>query len=132
MVRTANRNGRSILIIDDDIRLVKMLKENFQNEGYAVYCGFDGGMATILAQKHRPDLILMDVNMPYIDGLRAFQRLRTNHATAHIPVVFISEMVSHVIFPHVEFAPRSAYLKKPLDLIELNSFLRQFVQRYAA
>ncbi len=129
---TAPNAAKTILIADDDLRLIKLLKENLQAEGYIVYCGFDGGMAVSLAKKHHPDVILMDVNMPYMDGLKAFRTLRATAETANIPVVFISEMMSQVIYPIVESSPRAAHLKKPLDLIDLTSFLRHFIQRYAA
>jgi len=123
---------KSILLIDDDLHLVKLLKDSLQREGYRVYCGFDGGMAVHLAHKYHPDVILLDVNMPYVDGLKAFDQLRSKRDTAGIPVVFISDMVSQVIYPTVRSSPRAAYLKKPIDLIDLNSFLRQFIEHAAA
>ncbi len=122
---------RSILVIDDDQTLVKLLKDNLKQEGYRVYCGYDGNVAVTMATKHRPDVILMDVSMPRLDGLRAFHQLRANEKTSHIPVVFISEMMSQVIYPVVESSPRAAHLKKPLDLVDLASFLRQFIARFA-
>jgi DNA-binding response OmpR family regulator len=126
------KSAHSVLLVDDDKQLVKLLKDNLQEQGYVVYCGYDGGMGVALAQRYRPDLILMDVNMPNVDGLQAFQKLRTDAKTAQIPVVFISEMMSQVIYPIVDSSPRAALLKKPLDLVDLNSFLRQFLQRYTA
>ena len=83
-----------------------------------------------LAKKHHPDAILMDVNMPMMDGLHAFKQLRSDPQTASIPVVFVSEVQSHLIYPVVEASPRAAHLKKPIDLDELSSFLRQFLERY--
>lgn len=125
------KSTHTILIVDDDKQLVNLLKDDLHQQGYSVYCGYDGGMGVALAQKYRPDAILMDVNMPYVDGLKAFQRLRKDPRTTHIPVIFISDMLSQMIYPIVSAAPRAAHLKKPLDLVDLNSFLRQFLQRYA-
>lgn len=121
---------RSVLVIDDDQSLVKLLKDNLKLEGYRVYSGNDGNVAVTMATKHRPDVILMDVSMPKMNGLKAFEQLRSNQKTSHIPVIFISEMMSQVIYPVVESSPRAAHLKKPLDLVDLSSFLRQFIERF--
>ena len=124
--------GHSVLLVDDDKQLVKLLKSNLQEQG--LHCAIvvlTAAMGVSMAQRYRPDLILLDVSMPYVDGLQAFQKLRADVKTAQIPVIFISEMMSQVIYPLVARSPRAAHLKKPLDLVDLNSLLRQFLQRYA-
>ena len=123
---------KTVLIIDDDLRFVKLVRDTLREEGYTVYCGFDGHMAVDLAQAHHPDLILMDVNMPMMNGLQAFQRLRTDAETSRIPIILISEVVSQIVYPLLASAPRAAHLKKPLDLVDLTSLTREFIQLYAA
>jgi len=123
---------RSILLVDDDLQFVRLIRGILQEQGYIVYCGFDGNMAIELAQAHRPDLILMDVSMPFMDGLTAFRRLREDVWTAHIPVIFVTEAISQILYPVLDADPRSAHLKKPLDPVDLTSLLHQFLERYAA
>ena len=123
---------KSILLVDDDMKFVKMVKEILEEEGYTVHCGYDGHMAVHLAQIYHPDLILMDVSMPMMDGIQAFQKLRAVTETSRIPVIFLSEVVSQIIYPILKSAPRAAHLKKPLDLPDLTSLARQFISSYAA
>jgi CheY-like chemotaxis protein len=123
---------KTVLLVDDDLQLVKIIKDNLREQGYIVYCGFDGNMAVDLARKYHPQIILMDVDMPYTNGLQAFEHLRSDPATARIPVIFISGVVSRMIRPIIDSAPRAAHLKKPLDLIDLTSVMREFIQTYAA
>lgn len=123
---------KKVLIIDDDLSFVKLIKDNLQEEGYTVYCGFDGHMGIELAHTNHPDVILMDVSMPFMNGLQAFKHLRADQETARIPVVFISSVIPQIIRSVVDTSPRAAHLKKPIDLIELASFLRQFIQLHAA
>ena len=124
--------AKKVLLIDDDVKLVKLLKESLQQEGYNVYCLYDGASAASTAQRYKPDLILMDVNMPNVSGFKAFEDLRVDPKTAHIPIVFITELTSQVLYPIVQFQPNAAHLKKPLDLVDLNSFIRQFLDKTPA
>src|SRR5262245_2158501 len=123
---------KSVLIVDDDKQFVELLRKNLTRDGYTVYCGYDGHRGVHLAQTYRPDLIVMDVNMPLMNGIKGLERLRSAPQTAQIPGIFVSEMVSQVIAPVVNSDPRAAHIKKPVDLADLQSLLRQFIQRFAA
>jgi CheY-like chemotaxis protein len=132
MESTFQNPVKTILLVDDDLHFVKLIKSILCEEGYTVYCGFDGNMAVDLAKKHHPDLIMMDINMPYMDGLKAFRHLRSMDQTSRIPVIFVSEVISQIIHPVLDSAPRASHLKKPLDLVDLTSLTRQLIQLYAA
>ena len=80
----------SILLIDDDLALLQMLKRALEDEGYGIVLGFDGQMALNLAKTRRPNLIIMDINMPMTNGLKALEFLRKAKETAAIPVIFLS------------------------------------------
>ena len=80
----------TILAIDDDPSIVHLLKENLEQEGYRVLEGYDGQTALQLAQKVKPNLIILDVNMPMINGLKAFEFLRGRADTKNIPILFLS------------------------------------------
>ncbi|HVO33117.1 MAG TPA: response regulator, partial [Elusimicrobiota bacterium] len=59
----------TILVVDDDLTIVQLLKAHLEEEGYVVLAGFDGQMALQLAQTRKPNLIVMDVNMPMTSGV---------------------------------------------------------------
>lgn len=59
-----------ILVVDDEKTLVKGIKFNLENEGYEVECAYDGSSAVELARNNRFDLLILDVMMPEVDGLR--------------------------------------------------------------
>jgi CheY-like chemotaxis protein len=129
--RPSLNTTKTILMVDDDTRFVKLVKENLEEEGYRVFCGHDGNTALSLALEIKPDVILMDVNMPCLSGLQAFKQLRAEAETQRIPVIFISEMISQIIYPVVESATRVAHIKKPLDLVDLSSLLKQFFKHHS-
>jgi CheY-like chemotaxis protein len=121
-----------ILIVDDDAVVLNMVHTNFVEEGYRVIEGFDGSMALQLAHKEQPDLIVMDVNMPMTNGLKALEYLRESKETAAIPVIFLTASESKYVYPAIESVPRVAYIKKPVDLESLNSLVRQFLEKYGS
>lgn len=120
----------TILVVDDDPSIVHLLKENLEQEGYRVLEGYDGQAALQLAQKMKPNLIILDVNMPMINGLRALEFLRGREDTKHIPILFLSGETSSKLAPTLESAPRVAHVKKPIDLEDLNSIVVQLLEKY--
>jgi CheY-like chemotaxis protein len=121
---------RRVLVVDDDPSIVNLIKEDLESLGFQVSCGYDGQMAIQLAHQEHPDLIILDVNMPMTNGLRAFEYLRRSPATQAIPIIFVSGELSKDVYPVVATAQRVAHLKKPMDLEHLNSMVRQFIRQY--
>jgi CheY-like chemotaxis protein len=120
----------TILVVDDDQPLVILLKENLELEGYNVIPGFDGNEAIDLAVNKRPDLIVLDINMPVTNGFDTLTYLRKTPETQAIPVIFMTGIKSDTLYPYIDRHQRVAYLKKPLDLEHLNSLIRQFLAQY--
>jgi two-component system, chemotaxis family, chemotaxis protein CheY len=120
----------TVLVIDDDASIVHLLKEDLEAEGYKVLEGYDGQMALQLAKSAKPQLIVMDVNMPMINGLKALEHLRSLPDTQRIPILFLSGEASSRIAPALENAGRVAHVKKPIDLDDLNSLVRQLIEKY--
>ena len=120
----------TILVIDDDPDIVKLLETNLQEEGYMVVSGHDGQMALNLAKTRRPNLIIMDVQMPMTSGLKALEFLRKTPETKDIPILFLSGARSDMIYPMIADAPRVSFIKKPLDLEQVNSMVREILQKY--
>jgi CheY-like chemotaxis protein len=120
----------TVLVVDDDHYLVNLMKENFELEGYQVITGFDGRMAVELAMTQRPDLIVLDINMPLTNGLDALTHIRKAPETRQIPVIFTTGIQSKTLYPVIDRHPRVSYVKKPVDLEQLNSMVRQFLAKY--
>ena len=119
-----------ILIVDDDASIVFMLKENLQGEGYQVLEGYDGQAALQLAQANRPDLIIMDMNMPGINGMQALERLRNQDQTRPIPILFLTGEAGTPENTGTKNGDRVGHLKKPIELERLNSIVHDFLSKY--
>ena len=76
-----------ILVVDDEELLVKGIRFNLENEGYEVITGSDGQQAIDLAKSEKPDLIVLDLMMPNVDGLQACQEIRQ---FSDVPVIMLS------------------------------------------
>ena len=120
----------TVLVVDDDPSIVQLLKEDLTQEGYKVLSGYDGQAALQLAKSAKPNLIIMDINMPMINGLKALEYLRGMPDTKNIPILFLSGEASSNVIPKLEAAHRVAHVKKPIDLDDLNSLVRQFIEKY--
>src|SRR5690349_7198711 len=104
-----------ILVIDDDPSLVHLMTENLQEQGYEVVSGYDGQMAVALSQTEQPKLIVMDVNMPMTDGLKAAEEIRQNSETREIPIILLTgESSPDKLSPLVCENSRILHLKKPV------------------
>lgn len=81
---------RRVLIADDDEKVLALLKELLEQEGYEVFCATDGGAAAELVLTCDPDVVVSDVIMPVLDGIQLCRRLKKDFRTANIPVLLIS------------------------------------------
>jgi DNA-binding response OmpR family regulator len=79
-----------ILVVDDEMDIVDLLAFNFKNEGWEVMTAFDGEEAIRMAVTTEPDLILLDLMMPKLDGMAVCEILRKNPHTARIPIIILS------------------------------------------
>ena len=106
-----------ILVIDDDTSMLAFLKLHLQKAGYVVLLAEDGIVGGRLALSASPDLILLDVQMPYLSGYELVEALKVDPATWDIPVVFLT------VDKHVEQRTRmlraEAFLKKPVKVERL-------------
>jgi class 3 adenylate cyclase len=84
----------TILVVDDTRMTVELVREVLLLHGYRVVEAFDGLEALEKIQHEQPDLLILDVNMPRMDGYEVCRRVKTNPATAHIPVLMLSAMES--------------------------------------
>src|SRR5687767_15260689 len=80
----------TILVVEDNEASRDALARRLQRRGYEVVVAVDGQQAVSVAQSARPDLILMDLGLPVIDGWEATRRLKADAATQHIPIIVLS------------------------------------------
>ncbi len=109
----------NILVVDDQPANLRLLSDMLNNQGYEVRAAIDGPMALMTAQAESPELILLDVNMPQMDGYEVCSRLKADPATAAIPVIFISglgETMDKVKAFHVGGVD---YITKPIQVEEV-------------
>lgn len=84
----------NILLVDDDPLLVRMYQTKFKSEGHNVKTASDGEQAITKASEEKPDLILLDVMMPKMNGLDVLKKLKGNTGTKSIPVVMLTNVSS--------------------------------------
>ena len=102
----------SILVVDDDQDLVNLLKRILEKEGYRVTTAFDGDSALAILQKHRPNLIILDIMMPGIDGLEVLAHVRQRY---DIPVIMLTAK-REPTYAHDAFgAGADDYVTKPFS-----------------
>lgn len=82
--------GARILVVDDDVELQRVFKRIAEGAGYQVVQAFDGGPAVALATTESFDLVLLDINMPTMDGRDVLKRLKENPHSARVPVLVYS------------------------------------------
>jgi len=80
---------RRVLVVDDDAAIIDLLETALEDEGYQVLATV-GAAAVPLARDLQPAVILLDINMPGMDGIEVSRRLRADPATAHIPIIVMS------------------------------------------
>lgn len=81
-----------ILLVDDDALLVRMYQKKLENDGYEVTTASDGEVAFAKVEEFKPDLILLDIMMPKINGLQVLAKLKEDKATANIPVILLTNV----------------------------------------
>ncbi len=108
-----------ILIIEDNTANMKLASLLLQNAGHAVLCAVDAEIGLTLARTEHPDLILMDIQLPGMDGLAATALLKQDPVTAAIPVIALTAMAMKADQEKSQVAGCDAYIAKPLRYQEL-------------
>src|SRR5688572_26933441 len=124
--------AEKILIVDDDVDSLKLIGLMLKRNGYEVSAADSGGKALSKAEAEIPDLIILDVMMPDMNGLDVCRRLRANPATAEIPIIMFTAKT--MIDDKVKGFEAGAddYLTKPTHPAELSSRVKAILARSAA
>jgi len=80
-----------VLMVDDERDLVWAVRHSLSDESYEVLAAYDGVEALAVARRHRPDVIILDIVMPRLDGLQVCRRLRRDPTLAAVPILFLTE-----------------------------------------
>jgi len=118
-----------ILIVEDDEKNMKLMRHLLQFQGYRTLEAMTAGAGIALAKEHRPDLILMDIQLPDFDGITALQRLRADPATQHIKVMAVSASVMPEDRTRVLAAGFDAFQGKPVKITEFNDAVAKLLAR---
>lgn len=86
----AEEKKAKLLLIEDDVTLVKMYERKFISDDYDVVISYDGLDGLAKAIKEKPDLVLLDIMLPKLDGLALFKKMRSNPATFNTPVILLT------------------------------------------
>jgi two-component system, cell cycle response regulator DivK len=116
-----------ILIIEDDAMSMKHAILLLQDVGHRALCAVDGEAGVTLARTGKPDLILMDIQLPGMDGLEATALLKKNPATAAIPIVAVTAMVMRDDREKATLAGCDGYIAKPYRSAEFYSVINSFL-----
>ncbi len=128
--------ARSVLVVDDTPNNLRLLSELLSDRGYEVRAVIDGNMAIKAAQMRPPDIILLDIKMPGMDGYQVCERLKQDPRTAQTPVIFLSAFSEGVDRARAFAAGGIDYINKPIQIEEVLARLeihlgRQYWQHQA-
>ena len=118
-----------ILIVEDNEKNMKLARDVLQFNGFRTLEAVNAEQGLALAAEHRPDLILMDVQLPGMDGVTALKRLRDDPATAEIKIVALTAFAMKDDRERFVGAGFDGYLSKPISIRELPSQVRQYLGR---
>lgn len=117
----------TILIADDEVPIVELVRFTVEDDGVQVVAAFDGLTALELAQAIRPDLAILDVQMPHLDGLEVCRRLRRCRECAHTRIVILTAAGQAEDRARGLAAGADEYLTKPFSPLALLTLVRSLV-----
>jgi CheY-like chemotaxis protein len=116
-----------VLVVDDILDNTVMLSLDLQHEGYRVVTAADGEQAVKIAAQTNPDIILMDIGMPELDGLGAARKIRENEALQTVPLIALTAFSTEGFQLAARDAGFDGYLTKPVDFNRLHELMRRLL-----
>lgn len=111
-------DSKSVLVVDDDQFLVDVLVEKLQNSGFVAKGVFSGQEALDSINEGAPDIILLDLIMPGMNGMEVLQKLKSDDRTKHIPVVILTNLADNEMVERIKVSGGSGYLVKDTQNID--------------
>ena len=118
---------QKILVADDQLYIHRLIQHRFEQEGYWLVAVRDGCEVLETAVREAPNLVLMDVSMPRMDGLTALRHLKRNQATREIPVIVLTSSPYELVHEEAELSGADLVLTKPFSPIGLLEAIRRLV-----
>jgi two-component system cell cycle response regulator len=118
--------SRRVLVVDDDPRLLHIVAMYLGIEGYDVAIAPDGPAGLAEIGKQRPDLIILDIMMPGLDGIETCRRIRADPATVDVPVLMFSALSGDEDVERARLAGANHLITKPFNLVGLGSVVKSF------
>lgn len=122
----------TILVVDDIPDNIVLISLSLQSMGYRVVTAVNGEEAVSVALLARPDLILMDISMPQLDGLGATRRMRENSTLKDVPIVALTAFSTDGFRQAASDAGFNGYLTKPVDFEKLNNLIKMLLDDAAS
>jgi len=120
----------SVLIVDDDEEFVELVEDALDMQGFTVYTATGGAEGLKLARKKKPDVVLLDVTMPEMDGLEVLRQLKNDGRTARIAVFMLT---AKTIVDDIERAfdiGADDYITKPVELAQLGRLVTMKLDKF--
>lgn len=124
--------AKKILVVDDEQNILQMVNQTLTRSGYKVTTSADGKDALEKVQANKPDLIILDIMMPYLDGFEVLQALRRKPETRNTPVIFLTAKNNDMDIFKGWQAGVNCYLIKPFNPSELIKYVKQNLKKGAA
>ncbi len=119
---------KRILVVDDEVELVKALQIRLKQENYEVLVAYDGEEGLQKAQKDKPDLIILDILIPKMEGNSVAIALKGDKETRDIPIIFLTCLAEGLTEkPEGRFRGGNFFLGKPFDTEELMSMVKSLL-----
>ena len=118
----------TVLIVEDNDKNMKLARDVLQAKGYRTLEAMTGEEGVRLAKEGKPDLVLMDIQLPGINGIEAFRQIRADAATALIPVVALTASVTPTDRSAINAAGFDAFVSKPISLKEFLDTVKRLLE----
>lgn len=118
----------TVLIVEDNDKNMKLARDVLQAKGYQTLEAETGEEGVKLAKENVPDLVLMDIQLPGINGIEAFKQLRADPKTARIPIVALTASVTPTDRSQITAAGFDAFVSKPINLKEFLDTVKRLVE----
>lgn len=122
-------NKKIVLLVDDDADLTKVLKFRIESEGYEFMSVKDGQELLDTLKTKRPDIILLDIMLPNMDGYSALREIRKNEAAADMPVIILSAKEKKKLGDLFALEKIAYFIEKPFDTKELMEKIRESLNK---
>jgi two-component system cell cycle response regulator DivK len=116
----------TVLIVEDNEKNMKLARDVLQARGYATLEAVTGEEGVRLVRERKPDLVLMDIQLPGMNGIEALAQLRADASTARIPVVAFTASVTPTDRSQIDQAGFDGFLSKPINLKEFLATVQRF------